>query len=178
MDNRRSIAIIAAFIAALLVIMAGKSCSDNIVENNKTTSKKQSNNAVSDQIPPPQNSPAPNHASPVQDNNEPATESTTADYIAVTNLIGDVIATIPVTTVEPEEIPNEQAVTTKERSLLEEYNDKQDDSDSDNSLNGFSHKKKNDNNNYISDVLPEGVQIETHTGEPPTLPEDFVLVVN
>lgn len=177
MDNRRSIAIIAAFIAAVLVMMAGKSCSDNIVETNKNNQKKQPKNAASDQITPPQNSPAPNQASPVQDNNEPATESTTADYIAVTNLIGDVVGTIPVTTVEPEEIPEEQAVTTRERSLLEEYNDSKN-ADSDNSLNGFSHKKKKENKSFTSDELPEGVEIETNTGEPPTMPEDFVLIVN
>lgn len=177
MDNRRSIAIIAAFIAAILVMMAGKSCSDNIVETNKNNQKKQPKNAVSDQITPPQNAPAPNQASPVQDNNEPATESTTADYIAVTNLIGDVVGTIPVTTAEPEDIPEEQAVTTRERSLLEEYNDNKND-DSNDSLNGFSHKKKNEKKSFTSDELPEGVEIETHTGEPPTLPEDFVLIVN
>lgn len=178
MDNRRSIAIIAAFIAAVLVMMAGKSCSDNIVETNKSNQKKQSKNAVSDQITPPQNSPAPNQASPVQNNDEPATESTTADYIAVTNLIGDVVATIPVTTAEPEETPEEQAVTTRERSLLEEYNDNKND-DSNDSLNGFSHKKKKDDKkSFTADELPEGVEIETNTGEPPTMPEDFVLIVN
>lgn len=163
MDNRRSIAIVIAFIAAILVMMAGKSCSDNIIETNKNNPKKERATAATDMIPPPPMK----QEEKADEKQEPVSEAPAVqDHIDVTNLLGDVVETIPITTEPPAE-PLEE-VTTREKSILEEYNERQ---ESDSKLSGFSHSKKN-NDSSDKQEDTEGAS------EPPTYPEDFIIVVN
>ena len=176
MDNRRSIAIVAAFIAALMVMMAGKSCSDNIAETNKQNSKKTKASAATEYEPPQQNIPAPNPADNAPAVQEGTTQpETQPDHIDVTDLVGNVVGTIPVTTAEPETLPPEEEGTTKERSLLDEYNN--DDGSSNSRLNGFAHSKSGKGNNKPPEPEEGAAEEAPISTVPVTLPEDFYVVV-
>lgn len=113
MNVTRIISIMLGLIAAVLIAMAGKSCAKDIAEKNKerrmhNTSAVPSYHLITD---PPAT--ADSASIPILTTE---TESTTErEYITVTNLLGEVLETIPVTT------PEEALIPTTTLSILEEY---------------------------------------------------------
>lgn len=113
METRRLISIIIASVAALLVMFAGKSCTDDIQKKNRKSHKTQ---------------PTTQHVTPTFNNfygNPGETTETTTEtnnnIETITNLIGQVIGTVTVTTPN-DPIPEE--TTTVSKSILEIYNEK------------------------------------------------------
>ena len=104
MDNSKIVALALGCVAALLVIMAGKSCASDIQEQNKKSSgssyssvKSTTNNAAPRLIEDP---PSPGQGTPVYiEQTEANTES---QYEVVTDMLGRVVETIPVTSAENE----------------------------------------------------------------------------
>ena len=94
MQTRSLIAVCIAVVAALFIMLAGKSCTESIAKNNKKNSKPAIYLTSADDQSRPAATPPP--VSPTA----PAPEETTLPYETVTNLIGEVIETIPVTTAE------------------------------------------------------------------------------
>ncbi|MBO7475108.1 MAG: hypothetical protein J6U00_14115 [Ruminococcus sp.] len=100
MQNRPLIALCLAVLAAVLIIVAGKSCAEDINRINKRTQSTKSTINPDDLLT---NSPTPPTL--------PLTTATAPDpeqYVVVTNMIGEVIQTIPITT---EEVTEQQYAT-------------------------------------------------------------------
>lgn len=100
-----------ALIAAILIAMAGKSCAKDIADKNNQRHQQNTTQAPTYHLitdPPVQNDPA----------NTPhlIEETTQREYVTVTNMLGEVVETIPVTTPEEADIP------TTTLSMLDEYN--------------------------------------------------------
>ncbi|MCR4639067.1 hypothetical protein [Ruminococcus sp.] len=100
-----------ALIAAVLIAMAGRSCARDIADKNEERRQKNTTQAPSYHLitdPPVQNDPL----------NTPQLieETTQREYVTVTNMLGEVVETIPVTTPEEADIP------TTTLSMLDEYN--------------------------------------------------------
>ena len=100
-----------ALIAAILIAMAGKSCARDIADKNesrrqKNTTQSPSYHLITD-APVPQNPTDPPQL---------IEETTQREYVTVTNMLGEVVETIPVTTPEEADIP------TTTLSMLDEYN--------------------------------------------------------
>ena len=118
MERNRIISLFLAFVAAMLVVIAGKSCMEDIAETNKETREKKSANEVhlitednifsseSGQFIPD------SQTMPVQT----AEQTTEREYETVTNIFGEVVETIPVTS------PEEANMPTTTLSVLDEYN--------------------------------------------------------
>lgn len=120
METRRLISVLLAAVAAILVIWAGKSCAEDIQEKNREEAKKNYTNV--------QNATGGNgfnvdYGDGVAVYEEPAATETTAGNVeTVTNLFGDIVGTITVTTTAPPE--TEPIVTTTvSKSILESYNE-------------------------------------------------------
>ncbi|MCR4795120.1 MULTISPECIES: hypothetical protein [Ruminococcus] len=120
MERNRIISLFLAFIAAGLVVLAGKSCMEDIVESNKEARAKKSatqeefhlitedNIFSSDSVQLP--SEGQSAASQTEE------EGTTREYMTVTNIFGEVVETVPVTS------PEEANMPTTTLSILDEYN--------------------------------------------------------
>ena len=103
-----------ALIAAILIAMAGKSCAKDIAEKNverhqKNTTQAPSYHLITD-APVSHDPTDPPHL---------IEETTEREYITVTNMLGEVLETIPVTT------PEEALIPTTTLSMLDEYNKQQ-----------------------------------------------------
>lgn len=92
MQTRPLIAICAALVAALLIIFAGKSCAEDITKTNKKHHRPSASTISVQQGSVPEATP------PQYIPDAYTTETSTQEYITVTNLIGEVVETIPVTT--------------------------------------------------------------------------------
>ena len=100
-----------ALITAILIAMAGKSCAKDIADKNNQRHQQNTTQAPTYHLitdPPVQKDPA----------NTPhlIEETTQREYATVTNMLGEVVETIPVTTPEEADIP------TTTLSMLDEYN--------------------------------------------------------
>ena len=114
MDISRISAIVLALLAAILVIVAGKSCTDDIESSNRRTRLK--NKAASIATTAPDTAPPVVQTAP---QTEPTTEAPTLPYDIVTNMLGDIVETIPKPTNEFGEIETTESTETK--SILEQY---------------------------------------------------------
>ena len=115
MDTSRVTAVVLAVLAAALVIIAGKSCTDDIASSNRISERKKNVTTIGSTAP---------YTEPENVTDVPAeteTEPPTLDYDVVTNMIGEVIETIPKATDENGEI--EVVETTGNKSILEQYDD-------------------------------------------------------
>lgn len=122
MERNKGMAILIAIATAMLVIVAGKSCADDIQKKNNArraqqpaSSQQSTTYGFDEDFIPVTDIPTETAAT------EPATEKM---YKEVTNILGSVIETIPITT-EPSaasETTAQGATTTK--SILDEYNEK------------------------------------------------------
>ncbi len=117
MDASRATALALAFLACLFVIIAGKSCADNIQETNKL-SHKQTTEASTEYSTIDNTKYLAEHFENEEAANTTEEQTTEKNYIEITNMFGDVIETVPITS-EGETVP-----TTKELSILEGYNQK------------------------------------------------------
>lgn len=115
MDTSKVTAIVLAVLAAALVIIAGKSCTDDIASSNRISNRKKNITTIASTAPYT----APDTATDAPD--EPETEPPTLPYDIVTNMIGEVVETIPKATDENGEI--EVVETTGTKSILEQYDD-------------------------------------------------------
>ena len=163
MENSKVVALVLGCIAALLVIMAGKSCASDIQEQNKKSSGSGYSSVNSTTKPAPkliEEPPAP------AVNNQQAVEQTDAatepQYEVVTDMLGRVVETIPVTQAE-EDIPATEEEPETTLSLLDEYY-KQQQENATNELSGYNHG------------TPE--QQHQKELENATFPSDFSINVN
>lgn len=111
MNANKIVGFAIALIAAILIAMAGKSCAKDIADKNNQRHQQNTTQAPTYHLitdPPVQNDPA----------NTPhlIEETTQREYATVTNMLGEVVETIPVTTPEEADIP------TTTLSMLDEYN--------------------------------------------------------
>lgn len=115
---RRIVAIGIAGCAALLISIAGKACTDNIIESNKETSKKL--NTIADNTYGSMNNyTSPNMQNTSESTSLDATETESAEV--VTNLLGEVVGTVPVTSATTEEDTSNN--TTTNNSILDRADD-------------------------------------------------------
>lgn len=95
MDNRKSIALVIAFIAAVLVMLAGKSCAESITKSNSSSSTKSEFSIAAET----------GTASPEKKSGQAVTYEVTqgnspnVEY--VTDILGRVIETVPVPETDP-----------------------------------------------------------------------------
>lgn len=118
MDKHRQIAFIIAFIIAILIMMLGKACTDSMFNNQSKTVQNVS-----------QTTPDYDYDYSNSDNKISYTETsiqtdTPVEY--VTNMFGEVIGTKETTVADIQE--TDVQTTTKERSILEQYNENKTDS--------------------------------------------------
>ena len=116
MDTSKVTAIVLAVLVAALVIIAGKSCTDDISSSNQKahrSTKSQISTVATEQYIPPMPTAAPTEA---------ATDAPTVPYEVVTNMIGEVIETIPIQTTM-EGIETLSTETTGTKSILEQYDE-------------------------------------------------------
>ena len=111
MNTSKIVGFAIALIAAILIAMAGRSCARDIADKNENRRQKNTTQAPSYHLitdPPANNDPS----------NTPhlIEETTEREYVTVTNMLGEVVETIPVTTPEEADIP------TTTLSMLDEYN--------------------------------------------------------
>lgn len=120
MERNRIISLFLAFIAAGLVVLAGKSCTEDIIEANKESRAKNATTTEMPHLITETNVFSQNYEAVSQDINseasQPVEETTTREYVTVTNLFGEVVETIPVTS------PEEANMPTTTLSVLDEYN--------------------------------------------------------
>lgn len=118
MDKHRQIAFITAFIIAILVMMLGKACTDSMF-NNQSEIIQNVSQTTQDYKNYSDNS----------DNKISYTETsiqTNTPIEYVTNMFGEVIGTRETTVADVQE--TDIQTTTKERSILEQYNENKTDS--------------------------------------------------
>lgn len=117
LEISRVSAIVLAVLAAVLVIAAGKSCAEDISKTNKQSVSKRpkSTTFYNDNTDYPYQNDDSYYV--YETDAETVTEK---DYEEVTNMLGNVVATVPITTTE--EVT--EAVTTKELSILEAYEER------------------------------------------------------
>ena len=119
MERNRIISLFLAFIAAGLVVLAGKSCTEDIIKANKesrakNTTTKEPHLITEDNVITPTLDQFSTYAQ--SDTSLPVQEEDTREYVTVTNLFGEVVETIPVTS------PEEANAPTTTLSILDEYN--------------------------------------------------------
>lgn len=115
-DKSKLIAIAIAMIAAILVMLAGKSCSEDAIKKNR----KSFASTVNTIYRPNPDSEVQNVQ--VQPEEDQEFQGTTIPFETVTNLFGEVVETIPATAYINENGELVE-VTTVQKSILEEYND-------------------------------------------------------
>lgn len=163
MTKRRIISMILAVCAAVLVIFAGRSCAKNISEANQKLSKINSDLDNNDFAYTGGN--VNNNTN--QNQQQTTEEESNTDYEVVTNLLGEVVATIPITTAEQEDVPYEENTAPVEENTRITI------------LNGnASEVQPTSPNNSILDRSennqPEAQEIETEY----VAPSDIVIHVN
>lgn len=116
METSRIVGMAIAIAAAALVIVAGRSCTKSISEANKRSGGSGSSTTPSYHLitdnEPQYSEPPTGEPQSIEETTEPERE-----YETVTNMFGDVVETIPITS--PEEA--DQPTTTK--SILDSYNE-------------------------------------------------------
>lgn len=120
MEKSKLISLVLGIVAAALVIVAGKSCANDIKERNKGANKNQTTTRELHLIT---DEPA-TTAAPLE-TTETAAETQTIEYETVTNIFGEVIETVPVTSPEQSDTtaaPVEAEESTTTLSVLDEYN--------------------------------------------------------
>jgi len=122
MDQNKGMAILIAIAAAMLVIISCRACADDI---RKANSKHHKDSApTTSEFPSFDYSNSPH----ITDNvtYEPVTQEAVTEkmYEEVTNILGEVIETIPITTAV-QDIPADEtvAIETTTKSILDEYNE-------------------------------------------------------
>ena len=119
MDGSHVISLVLALAAALLVIVAGRSCARSAAEANKESHKKTATTEQFHLITENQYTQAyQDIMGTVAAEPQPAQETTEREYETVTNIFGEVKETIPITS------PEEANMPTTTLSVLEEYNQK------------------------------------------------------
>lgn len=123
MDQNKGMAILIAIAAAMLVIISCRACADDI---RRTNSKHHQNSApTTSEFPSFDYSNRPDYPNDAVDS-EPVTQEQTTEmlYEEVTNILGEVIETIPITTAA-QDVPSDEtvAVETTTKSILDEYNE-------------------------------------------------------
>ena len=117
MDTSRATALALAFLAALFVIIAGKSCAENINEANKLA-RKQNATASETTVQNTYNKYYDEHLRN-QETSETVPEITTEkNYVEITNMFHEVIETSMISTDSP------PVTTTEQKSILDGYNDR------------------------------------------------------
>lgn len=123
MDQNKGMAILIAIAAAILVIISCRACADDIRRTNQKYHK--------DSAPTTSEFPSFDYSnSPYNPNavvSEPVTEEMAAEkmYEEVTNILGEVIETVPITT-SAQNVPADETVAqvTTTKSILDEYNER------------------------------------------------------
>ncbi|MBQ1464460.1 MAG: hypothetical protein IIZ18_06575 [Ruminococcus sp.] len=164
MDNSKVVALVLGCIAALLVIMAGKSCASDIQEQNK----KSSGSSYSSVNPATNAAPRLIEDPPAAVNTPQLIEETDAatteqQYEEVTDMLGRVVETVPVTQPDAEDIPATDGEPETTLSMLDEFYEQQK-QNATNELSGFNHG------------TPE--QQHQKELENATFPSDFNITVN
>ena len=125
MNATKIISFILAIMAAVLIAMAGKSCAKDIAQQNASHRNKNTTEAPSFHLiteSPYGNTPATvphlvdDSGQAIQPGEDGAEATTEREYVTVTDMFGDVVETIPVTTPEEADIP------TTTLSILDAYN--------------------------------------------------------
>lgn len=113
MNNRRIIAIIIAAVAALLIMYAGKACTQNIMETNRKSSVSSVTTQNGTEIYTPAAQSSPTETAP--------TVSPTDAVGVVTNLFGDIVGTVAPTEYDDIAATGTDAVseTTSRKSILD-----------------------------------------------------------
>lgn len=114
MNANHVISLTLALLAALLVIVAGKSCAKSIDEANKESRAEKRNYHLITENPYTQSNQPVMTAVPQEQ--QPVQTTTERQYETVTNIFGEVVETIPVTS------PEEANIPTTTLSILDEYN--------------------------------------------------------
>lgn len=179
MDNRRSVALVMAAVAAILVMLAGKACTSDTSNNSRKRRSSASNSALATLENYGYNNQKPE--SPPDGYIDAEEEQTQGDQEVpdenvkieqVTNLFGNVVST-EIVTLEPKEEKESEAPVqpqpTTKGSLFDDYNSE----DDENSLmSGYKHKKKKKSSSDEPATIPVG------TVDPnATLPADWVIEV-
>lgn len=195
MEKNRLIGITCAFIAAMLVIMAGKSCTEDSIKKNASNKKSSTASAdIGNNIVFPSEDSFYREPVDIDETTEPVVteydvfgnlvivtkptdppvtdpfgniiESTTSEesgepqFQIVTDVFGNVTATIPVTA--PAEDGDQEPATTL--SLLDQYNE---DLKKPNKFSGYYHGED------------DNEQDDENTYRPPaTIPPDFVIIID
>lgn len=126
MERSRLFSLMLAVLTAVFVMMIGKSCVGDINRQNKRHRQKENTNAAQESTMPDYGKygleDSPHYVPPQTEATEP--EVTEPQVEVVTDMLGRVVETIPVTQppAEREEIP----VSTKEKTLLEQYHEQYD----------------------------------------------------
>lgn len=111
LEYRRIAGIMVAIIAAALIIIGGKSCVDDAIQN-----KRKSLRATTSPYVPTSPTPPPNmNTAPTEETSAEET-SDEREYVTVTDIFGEVVERIPVTT------PEEANMPTTTLSILDAYN--------------------------------------------------------
>ena len=155
MEKNRVIAVILASIAAMLVIMTGKSCTEDI---SKTNGKKSTKVPVAPQyeaVYPTEKKSSKNSSVAVPDD-EDVPQEDTVEYIPVTEIFTDENGETVIAVVS-EDVPEP---TTEPKSVLEEYQEAKE-KNNNNKLSGYNHGKKNETpeNPYENATFPSDFQI-------------------
>lgn len=176
MDRNKIVALVMAVLAALLVMWAGKSCAEDIAGKRTGGGGKEPSVGFSATKPPAIATADPGALNDAevagsegqkQDLNDAAVGTEDSGIEVVTDMLGRVEATIIKETVPPENAPTVQDGTAATKSMLDEYNEKQN-SGAD-SISGFNHGSGGN-----SDSATEPAQVK----QDPTLPPDFSLIIN
>lgn len=114
MNVNHMVSLTLALLAAILVIVAGRSCARSIDEANKESrAEKKTYHLITEDPYTKSNQPVMTAAPQEQ---QPAQTTTERQYETVTNMFGEVVETIPVTS------PEEANIPTTTLSILDEYN--------------------------------------------------------
>ncbi|MBQ8960503.1 MAG: hypothetical protein IJ071_04705 [Ruminococcus sp.] len=173
MDMDKMLAIVLAIVAAFLVMWAGKSCAEDIASKQKGSGREPSisfqgatggpvvndNGYLNDAQIAGDSSQDLNDA-PVDGQDQP-------DIEYVTDLLGRVESTIVKETLPPDEGEAAPKATEGTKSILDEYNEQQQQSGVD-PISGFNHGSGGNSSGSG----------ESSVQEDPTLPPDFALVLN
>ena len=116
MNATKIISVILAMMAAVLIAMAGKSCAKDAAQKNaerhaRNTTEAPSFHLITD--PPYEND---DYDAPHLIEDDTVEAVTEREYVTVTNIFGDVVETVPVTT------PEEALIPTTTLSILDAYN--------------------------------------------------------
>lgn len=146
MTKRRLISIGIAVFVAVSVMLLGKACMEDIIETNKRSSKNKVNTYT-----PQYSGQESTYPGQYGDNQEITTEEiTTVPVEVVTNILGEIVGTVPPTTVPDINTPVDEENTepTTRKSILDSANDPEQSTTSSNKI------LKENNNIQQPDVPP------------------------